>query len=263
MSSHDLDLEEGMVPVEMQKQEPVEDNFAKSVRAAYKPTHTTFLPSGQTLVGQLANPLYSWDRWTATAYHDIHFVKEEWVLTTTIHNDTSNERHEERAVEMGTSVINGSENVKSVSANAGFSGWGFSMNVGASVEQKTFKSTETTVRETVSRIITVPANTSIYLYQKVYTFKLVIFFVWRDTKQFGGKELKYSRNSSWQGTVFLECQQTVNCDEWYYGNQKLETKTGTITLPAPSRREPPPSVCQWHNINGGAQQAMKAGYPGV
>lgn len=254
-----------MVPLEAPTtQETLTKNLpTKSDAGAFKPEYTLYKPSGQTLVGQQVIPLYSWDRWTLTAYHDVHFVLEEWVLDTAVHNNTEDPVSEERTLELGSTVTQGSEKVDSVSASAGFSGWGFSMNIGGSSERRTFSSTEASQRQTFRREIKVSPGKSTYLYQKEFTFKLSIFFVWRDSQQFGGKELKYSSSSSWQDAIFLECVQTIKCDEWCYMDQKLQVGEGTITLPTPPRREPPPSVCQWHNMNGGSQQAIRAKYPGA
>ena len=264
MSVSNVNLEESMVPVEVQAiQETPKENKLASSAGAFKPKYTIYKPSGQTLLGQLVNPLYSWDRWTLTAYHDVHFVKEEWVRITVVHNNTDDMANEKRTYELGSTVIHGSEQVNSVSASAGFSGWGFSLNVGGSSESKTFQSNEVSRKETHERNITVSPNKSVYIYQKIFTFRLSIFFVWRDTQQFGGKELNYSSSSRWEDAVYLECVQTINCDEFCWIDHEIEAGETTVTIPNPPRRGAPPSICQWKNLNGGSQQALAANYPGA
>ncbi|KAI4943417.1 hypothetical protein J4E91_009326 [Alternaria rosae] len=264
MSVSKVDLEEGMVPVEVQAiVETSQENKPASSAGAFKPKYTHYKPSGQTLVGQLVNPLFSWDRWTLTAYHDVHFVKEEWVEITVIHNNTDEKAEEERTYELGTTVTQGSEKVNSVSASAGFSGWGFSLNVGGSSESKTFQSIEVSEKTTHKRNIVVPANKSYYIYQKVFTFRLSIFFVWRDSQQFGGRELTYSGSSSWADTVVLECVQTVKCDEICWIDHKIEVGETTVTIPKPPRREAPSSIFQWGNMNDGSKLALATNYPGA
>lgn len=69
--------------------------------------------------------------------------------------------NEKRAYELGSKVIHGSEQVNSDSASASFSGWDFSLNVGASSESKTFQSNEVSRKETHERNITVSLNKSV------------------------------------------------------------------------------------------------------
>ena len=261
MSVSKVDIEPAMVPIEVQATGSV--NQPASSAGAFKPEYTLYKPSGQTLVGQLVNPLYSWDRWTLTAYHDVHFVQEEWKIVSTLHNNTENMATKKDTYELGSTVTQGSEHVNSVSASAGFSGWGISMNVGASSESKTFQSSEVSRKETHERDIELSPNKSLWIYQKIFTFRLSIFFVWRDTQQFGGRELSYAHGSSWENILYLECLQTINCDEFCLMDHIIKPGEITVTIPKPPRREEPPSVCQWKNLNGGSQQALAANYPGA
>jgi hypothetical protein len=213
-------------------------------------------------VGQQVKPLYADGRWTLQAFHEVHFIKEEWVQATAIHNQYDVPIHEKRMLEIGSVVTAGSEKVDRVSASAGFEGWGFSMKVESSTEQKKFKSHETSERKGYERDFDVPPKMSSYAYQKEFTFRLVIWFLWRDTNQFGGKELVYAHNSKCD-VVVLECVQKISCDEWYYTHEKLENKTGKVTLSPPAEKEPSRAVCQWFNMNGASQHAIRAKYPGA
>lgn len=62
-------------------------------------------------------------------------------------------------------------NSESVSASAGFSGWGFSAEVNASAEWKTFNALETSVKKTVTDTYTCPAESSNYVYKRKYKFR--------------------------------------------------------------------------------------------
>lgn len=252
-----------MEPVKVQNTEEAQGKDGPvSVSSAFKPAYTTYVPSGQDIVGQLVNPLYADGRWTLQAFHEVHFIKEEWVQAAAIHNQYDVPIKEKRWLDIGSVVTTGSEKIDSITASAGFEGWGFSMNVGASSERKTFQSKETSERKGYERNFDVPPKMSSYAYQKEFTFRLVIFFLWRDTNQFGGKELVYAHNS--QGdVVFVECVQKIACDEWYYAHETLENKTVRVTLPPPPEKQPSRAVCQWFNMNGASQHAIRAKYPGA
>ena len=261
--SLDIKLELGMEPVKIEDTEEAKGKaVAVPVSSAFKPDYTTYVPSGQDIAGQVVNPLYADGRWTLQAFHEIHFIKEEWIQVAAIHNQYDVRIQEERYLDIGSVVTTGSEKVDSVTASAGFEGWGFSMNVGATSERKTFQSKETSKREGYKRSFDVPPKTSSYAYQKHFTFRLVIFFLWRDTQQFGGKELVYAHNSNGD-VVRLECVQEIACDEWYYAHEQLKSGTATVTLPPPPEKQPSRAVCQWFNMNGASQHAIRTKYPGA
>ena len=117
------------------------------------------------------------------------------------------------------------------------------MNVGASNERKTCQSKEMSKRAGDKRSFNVPPKKSSYAYQKYFTFRLVIFFLWRDTQQFEGKELVYAHNSN-DDVVRLECVQEIACDEWCYAHEELENGTARVTLPPPPERQRSRAVCQ-------------------
>jgi hypothetical protein len=221
-----------------------------------------YRPSGQDFVGQQVMPLYADGNWWLTAYHDVYFVQEDWVEQFTIHNDLDKTIHETRRLERGSRVIKGTELMTGVTAGAGFSGWGFSMNVGATVENKTFQSNETSEVQGYERTFEVEPKKSLFAYQKVYTFKLRVWFIWRDKNQFGGKDLVYAYSSAGDA-VIKECVQTISCDQWYYSNEKLGSATVNVTIPYPNPtpREPRGAVCQWKNMNGASQHQIRTKYP--
>ncbi|CAN9214085.1 unnamed protein product [Alternaria alternata] len=120
-----------------------------------------------------------------------------------------------------------------VTAGVGFSGWGFSMSVGADKQDKVFSSNETS---------------------EVVTFKR--------ENEFDGRELVYSYSSAGDvDAVIKECVQTISCDEWYFSNDKLASDTAHVTLPRPAAREPKGAVCQWKNMNGASQHQIRTKYP--
>ncbi|KIL90125.1 hypothetical protein FAVG1_06864 [Fusarium avenaceum] len=68
-------------------------------------------------------------------------------------------------------VTQGKEVSDFVSASAGFSGWGFSAEVNASTETKTFTAVETTSVKRVKDTYNCPPESSIFVYKRKYKFK--------------------------------------------------------------------------------------------
>ncbi|KAG4291450.1 hypothetical protein FPRO06_03335 [Fusarium proliferatum] len=74
---------------------------------------------------------------------NIELQSAEWVLQFSIENEAKGTRTLEETTELGMTITSGKEVSDSVRASAGFSGWGFSVEVGGSMESKTFNTTET------------------------------------------------------------------------------------------------------------------------
>ncbi|KAG9184934.1 hypothetical protein G6011_11764 [Alternaria panax] len=263
MALQNGELEQGMTPINVENSAKSGATISETPPPSVgKPKYTSYVPSGSDFVGQQVIPLYANGRWTLTAYHDVYLVQEDWDNPFTIHNDLETEINHIKKTERGCIVTKGSEVMNALTASAGFTGWGFSMNVEASTERKTFQSTETSEIETDERMFKVPPRRSLYAYQRIYSFRMKVWFMWRDTQQFSGKDLIYAYSSR-ADPVIKECFQTIKCDEWYYTHQQLEAKTVAISLPDAPKREPIGAVCQWHNMNGASQAAIRARYPGA
>lgn len=124
---------------------------------------------GTVLVGQINTP---YDGTSNSALIiDVELVSAEWMFQFSIENDSKGQREKEETTEVGMTVTSGKETSDSVSASAGFSGWGFSASVNASTETKTFTSLETTSKKTVRDTYIVPAESSIFVYKRKYKFR--------------------------------------------------------------------------------------------
>lgn len=73
-------------------------------------------------------------------------------------------------------ITSGKEVSDSVRASAGFSGWGFSVEVGVSIESKTFNTTETSSVQKVTDTYVVPPESSIFVYKRLYKFRCRSWF---------------------------------------------------------------------------------------
>ncbi|CAN9210070.1 unnamed protein product [Alternaria alternata] len=101
-----------------------------------------------------------------------------------------------------------------VTTGVGFSGWGFSMNVGADKQDKVFSSNETSEVVTFKREFDIEPKKCLIGYQKVYTFRLKVWFIWKAKNDFGGRELVYSYTPAGDvDAVIKECVQTISSDE--------------------------------------------------
>ncbi|KAE8151800.1 hypothetical protein BDV25DRAFT_138514 [Aspergillus avenaceus] len=85
-------------------------------------------------------------------------------------------RTKEESTEIGMTVSSGSEVSNSVSASAGFSGFGFSAEVSGTHESRTFNSVETSTLRTVTDTYTCPPRSSIFVYKRRYKFRCRAWF---------------------------------------------------------------------------------------
>jgi hypothetical protein len=88
-----------------------------------------------------------------------------------IENEGKGQRTKQETTEIGMVVTSGTETSESVSASAGFSGWGFSAEVNSDLETKTFTSLETSQKRTVTDTYTCPPESSIFVYKRKYNFR--------------------------------------------------------------------------------------------
>ncbi|KAJ5909611.1 hypothetical protein N7504_004254 [Penicillium tannophilum] len=107
---------------------------------------------------------------------DVELLSAEWAFQFSIENESDAIRIKENTTELGMTVTQGSEISESVSASAGFAGWGFSAEINGSTETRTFTSVET---QTLSRVVdtyTCPPHTSIFVYKRKFKFRCRTWF---------------------------------------------------------------------------------------
>ncbi|KAH6970243.1 hypothetical protein DER45DRAFT_608947 [Fusarium avenaceum] len=124
---------------------------------------------GKVLVGQMCQAID--DKSVLELIIDVELLSAEWVFQFSIENDSKGMRTREEETELGMTVTHGKEVSESVSASAGFSGWGFSAQVNASTETKTFTSVETTSVKRIKDTYQCPPEASIFVYKRKYKFK--------------------------------------------------------------------------------------------
>jgi hypothetical protein len=139
---------------------------------------------GVVLVGQLKTPALNVDSIELWLVTDVELISAEWMFQFSIENESNGERTKEETTEIGMKVTTGKEVSDSVSASAGFSGWGFSAQVNASTETRTFNSLETSSVRTMRDTYTCPPHSSIFVYKRRYTFRCKLWMHEKRTNTF-------------------------------------------------------------------------------
>ncbi|PYI34992.1 hypothetical protein BP00DRAFT_443131 [Aspergillus indologenus CBS 114.80] len=106
---------------------------------------------------------------------DIELVSVEWVKQFSIENESDATRTKTDRTETGVQIQTGKEDAESISATAGYSGFGFEVSIEGSYEHKTFSSVETSEITTTEDTWTVPPQTTLYVYKKVYNLRGTIW----------------------------------------------------------------------------------------
>ncbi|KAJ5216381.1 uncharacterized protein N7498_002788 [Penicillium cinerascens] len=135
---------------------------------------------GDRLVGQLRED-FGWD-WVAIT--DVELYKCEWAFQFSIENESEGTRTKMESTELGMVVTEGREVSESVSASAGFSGFGFSATVNGSTESKTFTSSETSQIKRIEDTYVIPAKSSIFVYKRKYFFRCTTWFYHKGEKAY-------------------------------------------------------------------------------
>ncbi|KAI1069010.1 hypothetical protein LB507_006073 [Fusarium sp. FIESC RH6] len=131
---------------------------------------------GNLLVGQMRQVIDSMKKGSLVI--DVELLSVEWVLQFSLENEGKGEFVRQKETEVGMTVTEGEEVSESISAKAGFSGWGFSAEVNGSKETKTFTTIETSNKTTVKDTYNVPPDTSIFVYKKKYNFRCRPWIYW-------------------------------------------------------------------------------------
>lgn len=104
---------------------------------------------------------------------DVNFEGFYWELITSWKNDGAGDGKFTASYTSELKVTKGSENTLNASMGMLFEG----LSVGIDASSKTFQQTETTTSETHTVELTVPAQTTVHLYLKVYQFRTNIWFM--------------------------------------------------------------------------------------
>ena len=138
------------------------------------PRNLKDVAEGVCLVGQMREDLGA--EWKGQQITDIELLSAEWEFQFSIDNESKGEQTKKEKTTLGMTATSGKEVANSVSASAGFSGWGFSAEVNASTETRTFNSIETSDIREVEDTYTCPPESSIFVYKRRYRFRCRAWF---------------------------------------------------------------------------------------
>ncbi|KAG8670517.1 hypothetical protein FPOAC2_09879 [Fusarium poae] len=108
---------------------------------------------------------------------NVELLSADWAFQFSIENESNGTRTKEETTEIGMNVSSGREVSNSVYASAGFTGFGFSAQVGGSTETKTFSTLETSSIRTVRDTYVCPPHSSIFVYKRRYKFRCRTWFL--------------------------------------------------------------------------------------
>ncbi|OBS22716.1 hypothetical protein FPOA_09048 [Fusarium poae] len=132
---------------------------------------------GTILVGQIRQLSHRQNVTPIWLMIDVELLSAEWAFQFSIENESNGTRTKEESTEIGMNVSSGREVSNSVSASAGFAGFGFSAQVSGSNETKTFSTLETSSIRTVRDTYTCPPHSSIFVYKRRYRFRCRTWFL--------------------------------------------------------------------------------------
>ena len=87
------------------------------------PRNLKDVAEGTVLVGQMRELVHSQSQLELII--DVELLSAEWMFQFSIENEGQGQREKQETTEIGMVVTSGTETSNSVSASAGFSGWGF------------------------------------------------------------------------------------------------------------------------------------------
>lgn len=182
---------------------------------------------------------------------DIKLQGFEWILQLYWTNETNTPNQYTRTVQEGLTIREGQETEQHFEVSASFKGLG----VSAGGYRKEFTDRETSRIVTIEKVITVPANSTIYFYQKRYTFLTEVWFWqhvpgWQNYNHFTvGANQTYAR-------VQRTAVTSIYAEEYATLHRRLNGSTTISAQEAPRLSGEPTSTRQFVNITQRAKDTL-------
>ncbi|PYI29875.1 hypothetical protein BP00DRAFT_478304 [Aspergillus indologenus CBS 114.80] len=191
--------------------------------------HEVYNVRGSPRVGQKKHRLYLVEGLRAEALYDITDQICDgyyWFRAQSLHNTSHGEAEMETSYTTGLKVTKGESLTETWGVGAAYSGLSF--DIGGS--RTTFTSEETETSETHSVRVTVPPQTTTFLYQRVFRFKTRLWFLndaWNELIRVGG----------WCNTtpVCVDGDVEIYSNDYFPSDVEL---TGAGTVVAEETRDP-------------------------
>ncbi|EED79647.1 predicted protein [Postia placenta Mad-698-R] len=181
---------------------------------------------------------------------DTHLLSTTWVQKMSWINDTDAEQQQTYEYATGLTITSGREITNAINLGATFEG----LSISFSNTVKVFQTYETTTTQKSISEVHIPPRSSLYFYQKYYTFKSSMFFIldaW-------GQEWNAG---SWGGYDITrkECVVDIMSEEYITKDNVLDgSTTGTFNVATVGRvaKESDRSTRKRENLTGDAKKAL-------
>lgn len=182
---------------------------------------------------------------------DIRYLGFEWVQRFSWRNDTSADSTYTRAVTEGLTITNGQETERNFGVSASFKGLG----VSAGGYTKNFTETETSSLTQLTKTVTVPAGTEVFLYQKQYKFLTEVWF-WQRVPAWAN----YNHFTIGADGTYARVQRTANtaiyAEEYWSLHNELSGSTNITAQGGNTLSGEPTSTRQFTNITAQAKRCL-------
>lgn len=152
---------------------------------------------------------------------DTYLVKATWVALMSWDNDTNAPQSYVQSCTTQLKITQGSEVTNSVNVGAAYEGLSLSMGT----SEKTFSSTETTTSATLTKNVTIPAQSRVTFYQRVYEFRTTMFFI-----NYGWHEEWNAGSPGGYNITRKECTVQIMSEEYFTESQELSSGVGLMTV---------------------------------
>lgn len=203
------------------------------------------------VVNRLRKTLYQTNSENLVERQDIRLQGFEWVLQWSWANTTDVQHTRTETVQEGLIIREGQETEQNFGVSASFRGLG----INAGGYRKDFTERETSRLVTVERRVTIPANTTIYFYQKRYTFETTVWF-WQHVPGWANyNHFRIGANGTYQ-LVQRTAVTSIYAQEYATLTQRLTGTTSTTAQSAPQLSGEPTSTRQFVNITQRAKNEL-------
>ncbi|KAL8635052.1 MAG: hypothetical protein Q9228_007419 [Teloschistes exilis] len=186
---------------------------------------------------------------------DISYQGFEWALRFSWVNRLDTDHTYTRQVQEGLTIREGEETERQFGVSASFKGLG----INAGGVRKNFSERETSRLVTIEKNVNVPANTTVYFYQKQYNFTTT---AWWGQNVPGWQEFNYfsigTNGTSGTRRITRTAATSIFAEEYTSLPHRLSGSTTITAQGVPNRSDDPPVRRQFMNSTREAQNWLRA-----
>ncbi len=204
------------------------------------------------IVRRVRDTLYQISTENLVQRQDLKYQGFEWVLGFSWINRTDSAHTYEHTLEEGLSIREGEETENNFNVSASFKGLG----VSAGGYVKNFSERETSSVTTIRKTVVVPAQSTIYLYQKRYNFLTEVWW-WQYVPGWANfNHFRVGANGTYQ-LVQRTAVTSILSQEYATTQQSLSGSTTISAQAAPPLTGEPTSTRQFMNITSRAKGELR------